>query len=375
MKKRLRFLDLSDVHLGHKNTPTEHIIENLLGIMDFTKPAEHDIIFFSGDVFDRLLDFDDDSIIPILSWLDQLKYYAKVNNIKIRVLNGTPSHDWNQSKIFEHYKKSKNGDLDIKFVDKLCVEIIPEYDLSVLYVPDEWRSSTDRTLKEAQDAVREMGLVQVDMAIMHGCFGFQLPAAAHKAPKHNEDAYLDLVKYLIIIGHDHTHKTYDRIVVPGSFDRLKHGEEEPKGYIDGYLEPNGEYFYFFRENKGAKTYVTVDIKSKDTESAIKEIEKKTKHLEDKSFVRIRADKEHPLHLAFNEVKKVFPYFNLSKITTDAVENDHILIQDLSVDTSKYIPITITKENLPDLLSDAIMSKHNDPCITDESIRRILADFI
>ena len=75
------------------------------------------------------------------------------------------------------------------------------------------------------------GLTKVDYAVMHGQFDYQLPKHITGMPRHDSQKYLDIVKHYIFIGHIHTHSVYDRIIAQGSFDRLTHGQEEPKGYV------------------------------------------------------------------------------------------------------------------------------------------------
>ena len=53
---QLRVVVLSDIHLGHPNTPTVEIIKNLnLAFPDNVEANSIDLIFIAGDVFDRLM--------------------------------------------------------------------------------------------------------------------------------------------------------------------------------------------------------------------------------------------------------------------------------------------------------------------------------
>lgn len=376
IKKSIRYLTLSDIHLGHPRNKTHDIIRALDLFFDgYSSRTDLDIIFLAGDVFDRLLDFSMIDIPEITFWVNRLVDYCARNKIKLRVLEGTPSHDWGQSEIFNTMEKVLTNQVDMKYVKTLSIELIKDLGLSVLYVPDEWNASTDKTLEEVKALLNENHLPQVDIAVMHGNFAYQLPIQAVKAPRHNETEYLSLVKYFITIGHIHTHSVYERILAQGSFDRLAHGEEEPKGGIECVIHPDGRGEFFFIENKEAKIFKTITLKSKDVDASIEQIERQTRGLKTDSYVRIRASKDHPAIIGFDELKKRFPLFVMTKITKEEeAEISHNLIDDVSEDVL-YTPITITKDNVGNLLLDAVNAAAPLTARQTEIYNRIMSEVI
>ena len=89
-----KYLVFSDVHLGHPRTTTEEIIDHLNAFFnDFTNFTDLDAIFIAGDLFDRLLDNHSDEYHRIVIWCAKLLQFCVKHNIKLRVLEGTPSHD------------------------------------------------------------------------------------------------------------------------------------------------------------------------------------------------------------------------------------------------------------------------------------------
>lgn len=357
-KESIRYLVLSDIHLGHKRTQTKHIIESIRQLFNGYKPRNDlDIIFLAGDVFDRLLDFSLHEVNEIVFWVHRLMAYCGANKIKLRVLRGTPSHDWEQSLIFRTIHSAAYNEVDFKYIDTLAVEIIEDLGLSVLYVPDEWHNDTNETFRQSVKLVEENHLTQVDIAIMHGNFTYQLPVQAVKAPRHNEQDYLNLVKYFISIGHIHTHSTFERILAQGSVDRLAHGEEEKKGCMEMVIHRDGTGEYYFIENKNAKIFKTITIKPKDVDGAIKQIERSIYGLPIDSYIRLRASKQHPIIIGFEEVKRRFPNIVLSKITLEEeaeLQSDR-LIDEQDIDVI-YQPISITKDNIKQLLMECISDK-------------------
>jgi DNA repair exonuclease SbcCD nuclease subunit len=149
---KLAFAVASDIHLGHPNTLTEDILRNLEKAFPTSKETEElDIIFFSGDVFDRLLNFPDNSVSEIESWINVFLRRCKALDIVVRVLEGTPSHDWKQSNVFEKVNNIGKIDCDVKHVKNLSIEHIERFGINVLYVPDEWEPETDDTWKQVKD--------------------------------------------------------------------------------------------------------------------------------------------------------------------------------------------------------------------------------
>ena len=352
----VRYLVLSDIHLGHKRTPTKTIVANLVS---FFKSYRHkddlDIIFFAGDVFDASLELKSDDIGEVLWFLGWLFDYCAEHDVILRVLEGTPSHDWAQSKVFGHVAALTKAKVDYKYVNALSIEKIEGPDITVLYMPDEWNLTTDKTYDEVLELLREKHLDKVDIGIFHGMFAYQAPPMATKLPVHDEARYLSIVRYFINIGHVHSASVFDRILAQGSFDRLSHGDESPKGAFEVVLSKDGDHTFCFIENPKAVIYKTLLLKSADMTGSVKEVEKLCGLYPKGSHVRLKAAKSHPAIVAFDELRKKFIDFNLSKLTLEE-EEDQARRQksDNLVDESKpYQAITITPDNIGGLLAAEI----------------------
>lgn len=362
MKKALRYLSLSDIHLGHKKTSTTEIIRNLDHFFDHYKSTSQfsnlDIVFIVGDLFDDLLDLSGEDIHEITLWLSRLMHFCARFKIALRILEGTPSHDWKQSKIAETVSKVITVPLDFKYIDTLHIERHEELQVDILYIPDEWTSSTELTFHQVQTLMKEMRLESVDLAMMHGMFGYQLRNVPGNIQKHSEANYLSIVKHFINIGHIHSFSTFDRIIAQGSFDRIAHGEEEPKGAVLCTIEPNGEGHFSFIENKGAKLYKTIELRNKDLEKSLNTIERQLGKLRENSYVRIKAAKDHPVYIAFDEVKLKFPMYYFTKMSLEEEEQNNYLLIDPLTDSVPYTPVTITPENIVPLLMAEVQGKYS-----------------
>lgn len=356
----LDYLVISDIHLFHPRNKTADIIHNLDVFFDHYSPVGKfvhvKIIYIAGDIFDSLQDLDAKDGDLYTLWMERLMRFCHRHGIKLRILRGTPSHDWMQPKRSETIFKVVNLPLDFRYIDTLHIEYMEDLDKHVLYVPDEWRADPEDTYKEVLALMSQLNLTQVDTAIMHGCFRYQLPPAAVNIPFHKEEHYLPIVKHFINIGHHHTFNPNGRILPEGSFDRLSHNEEEPKGGVLCQIRATGDS-YLFIENKGAKIFKTIELKSKDLTKSMLQVQKVMAKIPDNAYVRIKAAKDHPLYLAFNELKIQYPMQHFSKKSIDDEEDDRQLVSSTITLNPDYSPITINQMNIVTLVMEEVKTKH------------------
>lgn len=370
----ISYLTISDVHLGNKRNTTYDICRNLNKFFDnYTSKSKFidlDIIFIGGDLFDKLLVFNSDDVYESISFLYRLMRFCLNNKIKLRILEGTPSHDWKQSKIANILKEHALEDLDYKYIDSLSIEYIQDLGINVLYVPDEWTDSADETYQQVLVLLKDNNLEQVDIAMMHGLFNYQLKDMPNISIKHNENNYLSIVKYFINIGHIHTFSFYDRILAQGSFDRIGHNEEESKGGIVCNIFKDGDMNYNFIENKSAKIFKTIEFKTNDLEKNRKKLNKLLVGLPLDSYIRIKAKKDNPIYSSLEEIKLQYPEYNFTK---KSIEDDKEEKTILSYITEVYKPITINKDNIETTLVNQITSKHELKQIQLNLIKDIIED--
>lgn len=360
MKTEVRYLALSDIHLGNHRNATEDLIRQLKVFLNDPFFKENlDILFLIGDVFDRAIYLHQDECFLVMRFIDWLFEYCVQHNVVLRVVEGTPSHDWAQSRLFKEMAELKptqlywKDKLQAQYVDTLSIEIIEPFGLSVLYVPDEWRTTASETFEEVKILLKEKGLSKVDIAMMHGQFVYQLPGEISKL-SHREEDYLDIVDRFISVGHIHTHNPRGRIIPQGSFGRYAHGEEEDKGGVYFHLQPNREDRWLFVKNKLATIYKTLNVPSTlPLEEIIPWIDKKTQKYPDKSHIRLKADKTHPLFSSFTDLKKEFARFHLTKTPKDKGKDEN---QAKSTVMSKHEALPLTKETLLPLVLGEIQLK-------------------
>lgn len=357
--KEIGILNISDIHLGHNKNHTEDIANNLLTMilenMRLIKKYVK-LLLLTGDEFDRLLTMMSNDSRIIISFFMKLAAICKENNIIIRCIEGTNSHSYGQMKIIETAIKKSNLNVDFVYFNNLAIEYIPSLDLNVLYIPDELNGNdSSKTIKQARELLKAKNLEQVDIALMHGAFNYQLPFKLES--NHIEKDYLEIVKHYIFIGHVHKHSVYKKIIAAGSPDRLVHGEEEDKGIVFALinkLNPK-ENSYKFIVNKYAKTFLTIKVENEDFQELIKTASRTIKNLRPDSHVRFVVDENNKvIKNNIIDLKKMFPKINF---TEDKIEKETISIFNHKMTKSKDIKtFSITQDNIIQLINDKIKDK-------------------
>lgn len=361
----LKIAVFSDIHLGNKRNPTTNIIHALrTEIIHNPEAIAWNIIFLAGDVFDTLLELKSDEVGEIEMFVSDLLKFCCQHKIKLRVLEGTPSHDWKQSQVFVRMQRITQSQVDLNYIENISIEHIDDLNIDVLYVPDEAHPTTEETYSAVMELMKLKGLTKVDYAIMHGQFEFQLPSHIQNMPRHDSQKYLDIVKHYIFIGHIHTHSLYDRIMAQGSFDRLTHGQEEPKGYAVSIVSEQ-EQNVFFVENKLARKYLSLACYELDLKSTIEYVKKKCSKLPANACVRIEAEPKHPIFANMSELIKMYPTLTWSKLAKDREEKKEMKQH---VEEVVYTPITITKDNIVSLMRTRLEPIMKDPRLFTRSIQ-------
>lgn len=358
MNKSVRMACVSDIHLGHNRTPTANIIANLdAHINNAAFFTTIDVLILAGDVWDQLLSFASPEGRLGVHWISTLLRRAAKYGVQIIVLEGTPSHDRRQSVWFtETANKLRQAGIEgieVLYVDELAVKYLEKFDMHVLFVPDEWGPNTQDTLDQVRDLLAKEGLEQVDMAVMHGMFEYQLDADIPHIPRHDSIAYHGLVKGPIFIGHVHTFSRHNRIIAQGSFDRLGQGEEEAKGFVRVHLHPSYDFECEFIENTGAQRYVTVTCSHDDVTDNLVAIERAVRDLPNDSFVRLSAPSGHAVLSNLAVLRERWPLLNWSTIAKDR----EVKKQEVVLDHKKiYVPLVINRQNITEIVQTRLHNR-------------------
>jgi len=359
---------ISDIHLGHNRNSAARIVENLFqAFPDNAETASLDAIFIPGDIFDNLLMFNDEDIDAIMHWSNSLLHMCKRHGIILRIVEGTPLHDRTQSKYFMRENEIGRIGADMKYIDKIDIEYIARLDIHVLYIPDEVPGGSAAALQTVKDLMRARGIEQVDIAMVHGLFRFQIDFV-DSSITHDEHEYLRLVKHNISVGHDHNHKSFVKdghgVYVQGSFDRLAHGHETPKGHMRFKWQPDGTWEIRFIENVNAMKFVTLNCTGKTLEETFAFVQASVQALPDNSHVRILAESNHPVFTSMEVLIRMAPLLNWKK---DPVRDKEKALAPLAEVDTKYIPTNIMPDNLAGLVLERIASEGASGEIMDAAL--------
>lgn len=250
---------LADVHVGamsYETTYKEYMY--LKNYIEFHGKFDYAII--AGDLFDRKL-YTNEKILRIAYLIMIL---LLVNSTKLRIVNGTKSHDNEQYNLFLNMGNLLDGykqDYDFKIIYTVEEEeLFP--DLNVLYIPEEYVYDKKSYYEEFLSNVDKY-----DYVFGHGVIAEVMTNAVRhtkesttkrkKPPVFTTAELKNICRGKVYFGHYHIHTNIDnKIFYVGSYSRFRFGEEEPKGfYITNYKD--GKYSETFIENTQALKYVTI----------------------------------------------------------------------------------------------------------------------
>lgn len=346
---------ISDLHLGHDHCDTKRMIASLdNSLITSGLMVELDILFINGDVFDHLLDLSDPNVARIDRWINRLFKAAVRHKVKVRLLKGTPSHDHRQTERFGLIHDITKSECDFKYFDDIDIEIIDDLKLSVLYVPDEIRPTTQETQAAVQAKLLSLGIEQVDIACMHGFFMHQMPYAVKEHTVHDAQFYESIVRDWVIIGHVHTHSLVGKIAAPSSHDRLRQGEENPKGFVVFNLKSPNKKLWFI-ENKDAHTFKTIDCTGYDVDQVFEKVNEVLSKERHKAHIRIEAESNHPIFAHMQALQQAWPLHAFSKTT----EKKSKTIEQQIIDESQeqWKSIRIDSSNIVDLIQARMVGKY------------------
>jgi len=344
----VNILNLSDIHLGHDKNKTENIVDNL---RTFFKVYDKylktlDLLTISGDIFDRLLTTNSADYHLAYEWLTELVILCEKYGIILRILEGTPSHDWGQAKLLYSMMSKLNINSNFKYFDILDIEYIEELNINVLYIPDEWKTKLSDVYLDVIAKLKEKNLTKVDIIIMHGAFSYQLPDFLDHT--HDPKLYTKLAHGPIITGHVHIRSRYKNIIIPGSFDSLSHSDDNEKkgGLYIKYDEGNHKWDYKYLDNENALKFFTFDVRDKTIDDVKKILNKHKKY--NRVFIRFLVGINNKLSESITEFAK--DYVNI-KVTVKKEKNDKVSI--LKKEKREHTKSVLDKRYIIDYISSKV----------------------
>ena len=351
----IKIASFHDVHLGHHRTIATDIVARFHKVLDDeAEVSSWDMLVFPGDLFDRLLYLTFQYLQDVLILFTRILKLAHKHDFIIRILEGTPGHDYKQSNLVKIVAAildiAMGLKVDLKYVSELSIEYIDKYGITMLYVPDEWDTDVVSTYEQARELMKQRNLTQVDYCLLHGAFNYQIDSSLN--PKaHSEELWSNLVRYYIFAGHVHFKSQYKNILVAGSFDRLAHGEEQPKGWLTCEVKETGEHEIIFHENKLATIYKTLDVRGKSLEEALTFIEDECNKVPDYSHIRLFSDSRDTITEGLKTLKQKFSFifFTIKIDKKEEVKRQ----KTIKLISDKFQTISLDKDNIVRVIADRL----------------------
>ena len=379
MTNKLRIASFSDIHLGANRTTTPEILAGLYDAFDKNQLFENiDVLIIAGDLFDRLLEVNNEHLTSIIVWMSYVIRQCERKDITLLVLAGTKSHARDQNELWVSTARAMRSSCKLHYANTLSIEYFKDWDMNVLFVPDNLNPDSSVTWAELEELMEAKGLKKVDFAVMHGQFQHQLPEfISEKSPAtHKNSNYLNIVEHYIFVGHIHTHSVYDRILAQGSFDRMAHGEEEPKGFLMAEINLRGNVsddWFTFIPNPRAKKYITINCMGLELDQALVKIAQEIEILSDGEYARIEAEKTSPIFSNMEEVMKMAPLVKWSTLKRDLEQEAQEKVIDAQPELQEWKPIRVDKTNIVEVVQAELASLMIDPVTSNyvmEVIQRI-----
>ena len=260
---KVKIAEIGDLHFGIRDS--ERLYNELSIFKYFIKTNDIDIVQFNGDYFDRKMNLGEPASLLGIRFFSEVCEICKEKNIKIRIIEGTESHDLFQPRIFTNF--AKDG-LDLRFIERAEVEEING--LKILYLPEEYPQDSEEYYKEFKNQ-------EYNLIFGHGAWDFVsfesmkengMRKDINTAPVFIWNEWKKTVPHgLIVFGHIHGRNIYKvkkaaKIIYPGAFTRWGFDEISPRGFT--YIEYDTDkkyYTYQLIDNTAAPIYQTVDVSS------------------------------------------------------------------------------------------------------------------
>ena len=253
---------IADIHFGA--LPVERLYNELEIFLDFIEKKSLDFIVILGDWFDKKINLNSKDAKYSTVFFERICQICIDNDIKLRIIQGTESHDNSQLEVLEILAKNKPVDFKV-FYEVEEEELFPDF--NVLYVPEEYINSIDekygKYMNKKYDMIFGHGMIQ---EVKFAALIQSSETTMKKAPIFKSKMLCDMCYGPIFFGHIHTKDIFnDRLYYVGSYSRWKFGEEEDKGfYYVKYENDTKEFEAKFIVNNKAMKYDTIEIYEKES---------------------------------------------------------------------------------------------------------------
>lgn len=240
---------IADLHFGTINPKTEYEILKEQFINKINMMPRIDIISIDGDLFDHKLLSSSDAVLYATLFVGDLCMTAKRYNATLILIDGTPSHECGQLKLFYHYLNDHT--LDIRIVH--TIEYVFTHGATILCIPE---------LHGVDEAIYHEYLYQNYCDQVFGHMTFKGAVYGDNVGTGRLFCIEDFLRCRgpIISGHVHKPGCFGKdFYYCGSPMRYKFGEEEPKGFLIVIMDLDNQRYYTDFEEITSFRYDTIEL--------------------------------------------------------------------------------------------------------------------
>ena len=252
---------IADLHFGTVNPAIEYQILQEQFIAKIIQMPRIDIISINGDLFDHKLMSNSDAVMYATLFVDQLVSVVRTHGATLFLIDGTPSHDSGQLKLFYHY--TKDPTVDVRVITNIQYEYT--HGATILCIPE---------LHGVDESVYQHYLYQNYCDQVFGHMTFKGAVFGNNVGTGRLFCIEDFLRCRgpIISGHVHKPGCFDKdFYYCGSPLRYKFGEEESKGFLIVLMDLDNQRYYINFEEITSFRYDTIeldDIISNDPKAVI-----------------------------------------------------------------------------------------------------------
>ena len=361
-----------DFHFGNPRINCS-LLYNELRASFYPEVDTSDLVLLTGDLFDQLVTVNSDANCFISKFIRELFVFSAKSHVPIRILHGTYSHDRNQLNVLNELKLK---DTDAKIVNEISCEdlVVKGKHFKVLYIPDNLSYKRSEEVMEHIDKVLTvMGWKTVDIVLGHGTFSHALPVSTnHLPPCTYTIEQFDKITTedsLIIMGHIHISSHKKNVYYCGSFERMSHGEEQPKGFY-AFDNSSGKWKATFVKNDQASLFVTIYPQGNTTAEIIADFNSQIANIFPNKTGNVRVAHNDPeIRLLLNKIcLQEYPSLRYTSKPISDTEKTEIKLDNIELDT--FDNIKPSRENLPNLICQFLL-ENNLGVFDKETINKYL----
>jgi hypothetical protein len=261
---------INDLHFGIASSARTY--DELKKIfLPFVESHDIQIININGDYFDRKLTLTESSTLYAIGFFNDLCEVCLRKGIKLRLVEGTMSHDMMQGSVLE--QAAPDG-LDFKFIQSLADEDI--CGMHVLYAPEEYPINSKEFygpyMAKKYNIIHGHGTW--DFLAYKGMIVKAARTDIQTAPVFMYDDWKESLEHgFATFGHIHSrHVMQDKIFYSGSFSAWDYTDISARGFV--YYEVDtetGDYKVQFIDNNLCPKFGIIDCASINCDKTIQHI--------------------------------------------------------------------------------------------------------